>query len=171
MIIQMTLTELNQIGPAQLREEFMKCCGCTSWAEKMVASVPFQNREEVFEKSDLFWNETKAEDWLEAFLHHPKIGDLKSLEKKFASTSKLAGSEQASVHSASQKTLEDLAAGNDAYENKFGFIFIVCATGKSAGEMLELLNNRMHNNKETELRIAAAEQNKITRLRLEKLLS
>lgn len=167
----MNITTLNALNSASLREEFLKCCGASSWVERMIQLSPFTGKEDVFAKAEKAWAETTEQDWLEAFLHHPKIGDIKSLEKKFASTSKLAGSEQASVNVASQHTLEALADGNEAYENKFGFIFIVCASGKSATEMLELLNARIHNSRETELKIAAEEQSKITRLRLEKLLT
>lgn len=166
----MTIAELNQLDANVLREEFTKCCGASAWTNGMILRRPFATKDALLKAADEVWNETNENDWLEAFLHHPKIGDLKSLEKKFATTSKLAGSEQASVNSASQDVLEALAKGNAAYENKFGFIFIVCATGKSASEMLELLNTRIHNDKQTELKIAAAEQHKITHLRLQKLV-
>ena len=167
----MNLQELNYLAQDQLKEELMKCCGSSAWVDKMLASAPFKSSADLFQKAETAWSGTTELDWFEAFSHHPKIGDLKSLEQKFASTSKLAGNEQAAVNSASQKTLEQLAGDNEAYEQKFGFIFIVCATGKSAEEMLELLNARIHNTRETELQIAAIEQGKITRLRLEKLLS
>ena len=105
-------------------------------------------------------------DWLEAFAHHPKIGDLDSLESKFRATADLASNEQRGVRAASTPTLEQLRSANLEYERRFGYIFIVCATGKSAPEMLQLLRERLTNDAETELRQAAAEQSKITRLRL-----
>jgi 2-oxo-4-hydroxy-4-carboxy-5-ureidoimidazoline decarboxylase len=117
------------------------------------------------------WYECTEADWLEAFTHHPKIGDIDSLKKKFASTATWAAGEQSGAAAASQKVLEDLAKGNDDYEKKFGFIFIVCATGKTAEEMLQLLQDRLPNKKEDELKIAMDEQNKITKLRLEKLIA
>ncbi|HNS11468.1 MAG TPA: 2-oxo-4-hydroxy-4-carboxy-5-ureidoimidazoline decarboxylase [Bacteroidia bacterium] len=167
----MTIQELNSLSEKSFFIEMEKCCGSSSWIKGMFSDRPFKNIEDLIKKADINWEQTTESDWLEAFDHHPKIGDLKSLEEKFANTKTLAGGEQASVENASQKTLLDLAAGNEAYENKFGFIFIVCATGKSAEEMLQLLNSRIGNNRETELRNAAAEQQKITTLRLKKIIT
>jgi 2-oxo-4-hydroxy-4-carboxy-5-ureidoimidazoline decarboxylase len=109
-------------------------------------------------------------DWREAFTHHPRIGDVSKLREKFASTATWSSQEQKGVSGASEETIQALAQGNRAYEEKFGFIFLVCATGKSAEEMLALLRERMPNDAAAELRIAAGEQAKITRIRLEKLL-
>jgi 2-oxo-4-hydroxy-4-carboxy-5-ureidoimidazoline decarboxylase len=108
---------------------------------------------------------------LEAFTHHPKIGDAKSLAEKFATTKEWASNEQSGVNEASILTLNKLAEGNKAYEEKFGYIFIVCATGKSASEMLSLLESRITNTPEVEIEIAMREQNKITHLRIDKLFS
>jgi 2-oxo-4-hydroxy-4-carboxy-5-ureidoimidazoline decarboxylase len=135
----------------------------------MVRSRPFASRDALFEAADRVWQALAEPDWLEAFSHHPKIGDVKALAEKFKSTSNWAKGEQGGTSGAAPAILEGLAAGNRAYEGKFGFIFIVCATGKSAEEMLELLNGRLPNDRATELAIAAGEQAKITRLRLEKL--
>ncbi|RZK26134.1 MAG: OHCU decarboxylase, partial [Hymenobacter sp.] len=110
-------------------------------------------------------------DWREAFTHHPKIGDVSALREKFASTATWAAGEQGAVRQASQSTLEALAAGNEAYAQRFGYIFIVCATGKSAAEMLALLQARLPHEPAQEIKIAMSEQAKITRLRLEKLLA
>ncbi len=111
-------------------------------------------------------------DWLEAFAGHPKIGqDIDSLKVKFKNTADWSAGEQAGVDSASEEVLQQLSEGNRAYEEKFGYIFIVCATGKSAAEMLALLQERMGNTPEKELLIAMAEQEKITRIRLERLVS
>ena len=96
---------------------------------------------------------------------------MKSIEKKYASTKVFAKEEQASLNTATQQILEQLADGNSLYEKKFGFIFIVCASGKSAEEMLALLNERIKNDRLTELTIASTEQHKITKLRLQKLIS
>lgn len=117
------------------------------------------------------WNELSEADWREAFTHHPKIGDVNSLKEKFVSTSAWAEGEQGAVKAASQATLEALAAGNAEYEKKFGYIFIVCATGKSADEMLALLQARLPNKPAAEILSAMGEQDKITRLRLEKLIA
>jgi 2-oxo-4-hydroxy-4-carboxy-5-ureidoimidazoline decarboxylase len=167
----MKLTELNQLSEPLLREQLSICCGSKRWQDNLIAQVPFTNEEDLFYKSSEAWHSTNEADWLEAFSHHPKIGDLENLKKKFASTQHLAGAEQSSVQEASLNVLNKLAEGNNAYENKFGFIFIVCATGKSAKEMLDLLEKRLLNTREEELKIAAAEQNKITLLRLKKLIA
>lgn len=167
----MTLTALNNLPDHQRKTALRKCCGTEAWVEKMDAAFPFSNKDSLFQKADDVWNGLTESDWCEAFRHHPKIGDVESLKKKFASTASLASNEQASVKQASQQTLRFLARGNEDYEEKFGFIFIVCATGKSAEEMLDILQSRLQNNEEDEMRIAAAEQAKITTLRLEKLLA
>src|SRR5829696_5291413 len=166
----MQLTELNQLSPSQLKAELTKCCGSSAWVEKMASLFPFTDKEELFQKAVEVWNGLDEEGWLEAFQHHPKIGDVKSLQEKFASTAKWASGEQASVQQASLETIEQLAEANQQYKAKFGYIFIVCATGKSAEEMLEILQSRLPNTPQEEIKIAAAEQAKITQLRLRKLL-
>ena len=167
----MTIKDFNNLTPENVFEELFKCCGSSSWAKNLSLLLPFSNLQDALEKSDRVWANCTASDGHEAFTHHPKIGDIKSLEKKFASTKIWAGGEQAGVNNAAQETLLELAAGNEAYEKKFNYIFIVCATGKSAEEMLNLLNQRIGNDAEKELKIAMNEQNKITHLRLEKLLA
>ena len=167
----MTLEELNNLSTEKTLEEFFKCCGSTAWANKLALSRPFKNTQQLLDVSNRIWAACSKQDGLEAFTHHPKIGDLKSLEKKFVSTKEWAGKEQAGVDSATHETITKLANGNQLYENKFGYIFIVCATGKTANEMLALLNARLQNNLETEFKIAMIEQNKITHIRLEKLLA
>lgn len=166
----MTLHQLNILPKDQLREELFKCCGSTTWINKMLPFFPADDMVEILEDAEEQWWQCSKEDWLEAFTHHPKIGDVESLKKKFASTATWASGEQSGAASASQQTLEALAKGNAAYESKFGYIFIVCATGKSAEEMLQLLLGRLPNSPAEEIEIAADEQNKITKLRIEKLL-
>lgn len=166
----MSIEELNKLSREKAFEELFKCCGCNIWAQNLTDFRPFKNREELLKISDMNWISCEIEEGLEAFSHHPKIGDLKSLEKKFASTQEWATGEQSGVDVATHKTLIELAEGNAAYEKKFGFIFIVCATGKTADEMLELLKKRLGNAPETEFKIAMNEQNKITHIRLNKLI-
>ena len=153
------------------KEALFKCCGSTNWAEQLSQKIPFASIEELKTESDKIWFSCDKKDWLEAFSHHPKIGDVKSLEKKFASTAQWASGEQASVNAATHNPLIELKELNDAYEKKFGHIFIVCATGKSAEEMLVLLKQRLQNNPAEEIKIAANEQNKITHLRIDKLFA
>jgi 2-oxo-4-hydroxy-4-carboxy-5-ureidoimidazoline decarboxylase len=167
----MTIPELNKMNGEHALSELFKCCGSQHWAQKLTDCRPFSNIQDLIGSSDRIWMECDRKDALEAFSHHPKIGDLKSLEKKFATTREWASGEQAGLKTAAGKIIQELAAGNAAYESKFGYIFIVCATGKSAEEMLGLLQSRIGNDAETELKIAMIEQNKITHLRLEKLFA
>ncbi|WP_216690004.1 2-oxo-4-hydroxy-4-carboxy-5-ureidoimidazoline decarboxylase [Hymenobacter siberiensis] len=168
----MTLAELNKLSKTALAAALQTCCGSTAWVENMVVRFPVSDVETLMDEAKTQWNSLAEADWREAFTHHPKIGgDVEVLRAKFASTSTWAEGEQASVKQASQETLEALAAGNTEYENKFGYIFIVCATGKSAEEMLALLQARLANKPEDEILIAAGEQDKITRIRLEKILA
>jgi 2-oxo-4-hydroxy-4-carboxy-5-ureidoimidazoline decarboxylase len=167
----MTLHELNILSKEQLQQALLNCCGSKNWVNKMLPFFPADDMVELLNDAEDQWYECTQDDWLEAFTHHPKIGDIDSLTKKFAATAAWAGGEQIAVNAASQQTIEALAKGNEAYEQKFGFIFIVCATGKSADEMLQLLQARLPNSKETEINNAMEEQNKITLLRLQKLLA
>jgi 2-oxo-4-hydroxy-4-carboxy-5-ureidoimidazoline decarboxylase len=166
----LTLHELNTLSQPQLREELFKCCGSVSWVKMMMTYFPADDLVELLEDAEEVWYECSEDDWREAFSHHPKIGDVESLTKKFASTAQWAAGEQSAVNTASRETIEALAEGNRLYEEKFGYIFIVCATGKSAEEMLGLLQERLKNDPAEEIKIAADEQNKITKLRIEKLL-
>jgi 2-oxo-4-hydroxy-4-carboxy-5-ureidoimidazoline decarboxylase len=167
----MLLQQLNKLDDTEARETLTKCCGSGKWVDKMNAARPFSNQQDLFDKADDAWQQCSQEDWLEAFTHHPKIGDVESLKKKFASTSDFASTEQAGVNTATTDIINELALYNEKYEAKFGFIFIVCATGKSAQEMLTLLKQRYENLPEEEIRIAMQEQHKITKIRLQKLIA
>jgi 2-oxo-4-hydroxy-4-carboxy-5-ureidoimidazoline decarboxylase len=161
---------LDAMDEATARAALTRCCGAQRWVEGMLARRPFGDDEAVLRAADEVWATMEREDILEAFAHHPRIGaNLDELRKRFASTSTWSSSEQAGVQAASEETLSALRDGNVAYEARFGHIFIVCATGKSAAEMLALLRERMPNDPAHELRVAAAEQAKITRIRLNKL--
>jgi 2-oxo-4-hydroxy-4-carboxy-5-ureidoimidazoline decarboxylase len=135
----------------------------------MAARRPFPSMELLLTRAEECWNGLSHEDWKEAFSHHPRIGDVGKLREKFAATAEWASKEQSGVAQATDEVLQSLAAKNHTYEKKFGYIFIVCATGKSAAEMLDLIEERIGNDPGTEIRIAADEQSKITRLRLDKL--
>jgi len=165
----MTLDALNKLDRERLWQALQNCCGSTVWIERMVALFPLESVADLLHAADKVWHACGKEDWLEAFRHHPRIGDLEALKKKYAGTG--AASEQSGALDASLVVLEALAEGNKLYEAKFGYIFIVCATGRSAGEMLGLLRARLGNDPDKEIFIAMGEQEKITRLRLEKLLS
>jgi len=167
----MTLHQLNHLPKNELYEALFKCCGSAAWVNKMLSVFPVEDYVDLVEDAEEKWNECTKADYLEAFSHHPKIGDVDSLKQKFASTAQWASGEQAGVNEASDDIIRQLAEGNKAYEEKFGYIFIVCATGKSAGEMLAILNERLPNTPEEEIQNAADQQMQITKLRLEKLLN
>ncbi|MGI4739410.1 MAG: 2-oxo-4-hydroxy-4-carboxy-5-ureidoimidazoline decarboxylase [Janthinobacterium lividum] len=167
----MTLADLNALPPPARAKTLATCCGAAAWVATLNEQFPFASAAALYEAAERVWDNLTEADWREAFTHHPKIGDVQALKEKFASTATWAAGEQGAVRQASQATLEALAAGNDAYEQKFGYIFIVCATGKSAAEMLALLQARLPNEPAQEIHIARREQAKITRLRLEKLLA
>jgi 2-oxo-4-hydroxy-4-carboxy-5-ureidoimidazoline decarboxylase len=163
------LDALNSGTKEEAYAALLRCCGSTRWAEQMAARRPFASAKELFAAARATWQGLARQDWLEAFAAHPKIGDLEALRGKFAATAAWSAAEQAGVAGAAEATLRALAEANRAYEARFGHLFLVCATGKSAEQMLALLQQRLSNGPDEELRIAAAEQEKITRLRLEKL--
>lgn len=165
----MTLDKLNGLDKPALRKALGDCCGSRTWVEKMAAGFPVLSVHGLLGLASKTWHACGEEDWKEAFGDHPKIGDLETLKTKYAGTG--ASMEQAGALEASLMVLEALAEGNRLYKEKFGYIFIVCATGKSAEEMLRLLRERLDNGPKKEILIAMGEQEKITRLRLEKLLS
>lgn len=161
---------LNNLTEHEAKEALRRCCGASNWVTKLVQQRPFEHSEDLKKKAAAVWETMAEKDWLEAFSHHPKIGaDLAALKAKFATTTNWAEGEQSGVKEACEETLVCLRDKNAEYESKFGFIFIVCATGKSADEMLALLLERIENDREKELTIAAGEQAKITQLRLERL--
>ena len=159
----MDLSQLNSLPDAEAREAFRRCCGSTLWVGRMLHGRPFADRAALLEAAAENWRGLARADILEAFAHHPRIGASKA--------SGWAKSEQSGVAAAAQATLDALAAGNAEYERRFGHIYLVCATGKSADEMLGILKRRLGNAPEAELAAAAGEQAKITALRLEKLLT
>jgi len=167
----MTLDQLNRLSEADATAAFVQCCTSARWVERMVIDRPFESLSEMLEISDRIWEECDVDDYIEAFQGHPRIGDVESLAKKYTNTKGWAGNEQKGMDNADSAVITRLADGNKTYEEKFGHIFIVCATGKSAAEMLALLEARMPNEPKTEVMVAAEEQNKITRIRLKKLLA
>ncbi len=167
----MTLAELNESTTQEARDEFLKCCGSRTWAVAMADSRPFASKEALFARADEISSSLTDDDWFEAFRAHPKIGEKKAATAQTQQEQSWSSQEQSAMDSASTDTVARLAQGNRDYEAKFGFIFIVCASGKSPAEMLTILNDRLGNDSQTELKVAAREQQKITRLRLEKLLN
>ena len=163
-------TRWNALSDAAARAALTRCCGANRWVEGMLAERPFTSASHLFEVAEAVWSRLGAADFLEAFSHHPEIGAKEDeLRQKFARTAELSQAEQSGALNASEETQLSLRAKNRAYSERFGYSFIVCATGKTASEMLALLEARLSNPPEVELAIAAAEQAKITRLRLEKV--
>ena len=163
------LETLNSLSPEQADAEFLKCCGSRTWARAMNEARPFATVAQLLVTADDVWSSLSNEDWLEAFRAHPKIGEKKAATAQAEQAQKWSAQEQAGTQEATAETKAALAEGNRKYEDRFGFIFIICASGKSAEEILASLNDRVQNDPETELAIASEEQRRITRLRLEKL--
>lgn len=160
-----TLKQFNQLAPEQQRHLLMDCCHCSRWAERLLELGPVISIGQIQNRAFKAWSKLDESDYLEAFAAHPRIGDLQRLKEKFASA------EQGQVAHANEDTLEELQRLNDNYYEKFGFIFIICASGKSAREMLAAIQSRIENSREQEIENAAGEQAKITRLRLTNLLT
>jgi len=157
----MLLEDLNRLDAAAAAGEFLRCCGSRRWAALMAGAGPFSSVEQVGETADAIWSRLEPADWLEAFAAHPRIG---------GAGEGWSAQEQRGAANASSDIRARLALRNRDYEARFGYIFIVCATGKSAADMLRLLEARLSNDPGEELRVAAGEQRQITRLRLARLL-
>jgi OHCU decarboxylase len=158
----MKITELDTITSSVAAESFRECCGSSRWVSAMIERRPFGSRDAAFNAADEIWKSLDPSDWLEAFAHHPRIGE--------QTKNSVAAREQSGVKTADDDLRDQLAQVNRDYEQRFGYIYIVCATGKSAEEMLAIARNRLNNDPATELAVAAEEQRKITQLRLAKLL-
>jgi 2-oxo-4-hydroxy-4-carboxy-5-ureidoimidazoline decarboxylase len=160
---------IDDASSDQARALLEACCGSTRWVGRMLARRPFGTTAALLAAARREWFSLMPKDWKEAFTHHPRIGDREALRARFPATHELSEREQTGMAAASDEIIEALEQGNAAYERRFGYIFIVCASGKSAGEMLDLLTARMQNDPVIEVRIAAEEQAKITELRLKQL--
>jgi 5-hydroxyisourate hydrolase/2-oxo-4-hydroxy-4-carboxy-5-ureidoimidazoline decarboxylase len=166
----MTFSEFNRLTDKEKQQQLFSCCSSGKWVRELIKSLPFSSYKELQSAAgDAWFTSCSEEDYLTAFSHHPMIGDLDSLKEKFSSSQEFTSQEQAGVNHASDTTLEKLFSFNKAYLDKFGFIFLICATGKSANEMLNTGELRLQNNFTEELNLAANEQHKITLIRLSKL--
>ena len=164
-----TVSRLNVLSAEATKAEFLKCCGAERWCDGMVAARPFTDSATLVSIADRVFDSLPNEAWLEAFASHPKIGDLDSLRMRLAGNKEWSADEQSGVSTADEEIIRRLADGNRDYAQRFGYVFIVCATGKSAAEMLSLLEERLQNEDDVEFEIACGEQRKITHLRLDKL--
>jgi 2-oxo-4-hydroxy-4-carboxy-5-ureidoimidazoline decarboxylase len=157
---------INAAADGKARELLGECCAAARWIDRMCARRPFATRAEALAAAREEWFALSEEEWREAFAHHPRIGDVEALSRKLASAGTLSQREQSAVGTASTDVLAALVQANRAYEERFGYIFIVCATGKSAEEMLAILKARLGNRSEDESRVAAEEHARICDLRL-----
>jgi OHCU decarboxylase len=164
------LEQLNQAAKETAEADFLNCCGSQTWARMMTEARPFADVAALIKQAEQIWQNLESQDWLEAFAAHPKIGARKDVPHQSAQATKWSNAEQSGTQTAADSLRNELEKANRLYEEKFGFIFIVCATGKSAEEMLDLCRRRLHNDADSEIRIAADEQRKITEIRLKKLL-
>jgi 2-oxo-4-hydroxy-4-carboxy-5-ureidoimidazoline decarboxylase len=172
---------LNHLPAGEDRQALLACCASTRWVDRMLSQRPFKDANEVFTAATRLWNDLGREDWLEAFAAHPRLGESRPGGQAGRRAEPAPGhgalgeawseTEQAGVGSADADVKAALAQANRDYEAKFGWIYLACATGRSAEELLDLARRRMANAPDEELKVAAAEQDRITRLRLEKLLA
>jgi OHCU decarboxylase len=165
------LERINQASTSEADSMFEDCCGSGTWASMMTMMRPYDSEAQLLNIAAAVWNDRQilhTGDWLEAFAAHPKIGETKQSQP--TQSAAWSAGEQAGMDEADESVRHELAEANRAYDKKFGFSFIVCATGKSANEMLKLCQARLANDRDTEIANAAAEQKKITEIRLRKLL-
>ena len=165
------LTRWNSLPPEEAALEILPCCGSNSWARQMAALRPIEDEDSLLAASDKIWRSLTEADWMEAFAHHPRIGHSVAPSTAPARSAQWSSEEQQKVGVAEDNVLAALAEGNRAYEQRFGRIFIVCAAGKSAHTILDILQRRLRNDEQTELQESAEQQRQITSLRLKKWIS
>jgi 2-oxo-4-hydroxy-4-carboxy-5-ureidoimidazoline decarboxylase len=165
------LARWNSLPEEGAVKEIISCCGSKAWALGMAAQRPFADVTTLLAASDETWRNLTAADWMEAFSSHPRIGESRPAQSASAVSQKWSAQEQQSITAADEDLRAAMAKGNHDYEQRFGHIFIVCATGKSAPEMLEILRRRLRNDHQAEIREAAEQQRQITNIRLNKWLS
>ena len=157
----------NGLDAAEAAAEVLPCCGSWAWARGMAERRPLRGWAEVLEASDAVWWGLTEVDWSEAFGSHPRIGEGHAPGAATPRSLEWSGREQSGVALDEDDVGERLAEGNRAYEERFGRTFLVCASGKSGGEILSILKRRLGNDAEAEMREAAEQQRQISRLRLE----
>ena len=162
----LTLTLLNALSPPEAAEQLRACCGSSSWVEAMLAHRPYQSVDHLLSVADEAWRANGPEDWDEAFAHHPRIGEVRAAALVSPAARIWSAAEQGTAAASGAAARAALAEANTTYERRFGRIYIVCAAGRSAEELLADLESRMGNDPDQERAVAAEEQRKITRLRL-----
>jgi OHCU decarboxylase len=168
--VNATLAAWNTTGATEARNAMLACCGAKRWADAMVAQRPIETVAALSEAADRVWSTMQEADWLEAFACHPRIGERKVPMHTSEQSAAWSRSEQSRTSAATEDVLAEIAAGNQRYEELFGFTYIVCATGKNAEEMLAILERRLGSTREAELREAAEQQRQIMQIRLGKWL-
>jgi 2-oxo-4-hydroxy-4-carboxy-5-ureidoimidazoline decarboxylase len=167
----LTLESFNCLDALHARDLMARCCASSRWVDAMVAGRPYASMEKLFSSARASWSGMAEQDWLEAFEGHPMIGDPESLGARYRDTLAIASREQSGAGDADEATLDELARMNREYLDRFGFIFIIFASGRSAGEMLAELRTRLGHSRARELEIAVEEQWKITLQRLARSLA
>ena len=162
-----TIAELDSLPRDAATDLLTSCCGSRRWTAAMMARRPFGTRDALLRAADEEWNRLSPNDWVEAFAHHPRIGERRAFAHVDARARRWSESEQSSAASSDDRVKHQLADAQHEYEARFGHIFLICAAGKSSEEILAALRARMINDPKTELRVAAEEQRQITRLRLQ----
>ncbi len=165
------LARWNGLPPEEAAREILPCCGSRTWAASMSSKRPIQDEASLVATSDVIWRSLGEPDWLEAFRSHPRIGESHAEKDAPALSSAWSAQEQQKAAAADEALKMALKWGNREYEQKFGRIFIVCATGKSADEILEILRRRLHNDEATELQEVVEEQRQIMRIRLRRWIT
>lgn len=164
------LADFNALPAPEAERRLLDCCGSEPWARAVLARRPFASAEALLAAADAEWRALPPEQWRAAFRHHPRIGERQATAGQSAAAGAMSASEQGGVQVAATDVRTRLAQGNRSYEERFGFIFIIRAQGRSAEEMLDALTARLDNDPEAELRVAAEQQRQITQLRLRRLL-
>jgi 2-oxo-4-hydroxy-4-carboxy-5-ureidoimidazoline decarboxylase len=164
------LEQWNVYDVTTAEAEILPCCGSRAWAQELASLRPFAEPAELLRTSDEVWAVLDVADWEEAFASHPRIGERKAPASATAQSAQWSSQEQSAAELSDSQVKEELKRGNAAYEARFGRIYIVCASAKSAEEMLAILHRRLENGDATELREAAEQQRQITQLRLRKWL-
>ncbi|HEY2456783.1 MAG TPA: 2-oxo-4-hydroxy-4-carboxy-5-ureidoimidazoline decarboxylase [Candidatus Acidoferrum sp.] len=165
------LSRWNFLPPDQAAQEILPCCGSHAWAHEMATHRPLSDVSTLLDTSDRIWRKLAVADWLEAFQSHPRIGETRSHADSSVHSQQWSAQEQTRATDSPDSVKQALAAGNRQYEEKFGRIFIICATGKSASEILQNLQRRLNNDEATELHEAAEQQRQIIQIRVKKWLT
>lgn len=167
---RVTVTQLDEMPAEEAGGLFKECCGSSRWVAMMLARRPFRFRDSVFFAADLFWKSLTLRDCMEAFAHHPRIGEKEGAKPQGERGAAWSAREQSGMNVVEAELRKEITETNREYEDRFGYIYIVSAQGKTAAELLTIAKDRLRNNPETEIRVSCDEQKKIMHLRLEQLI-